>query len=264
MRRSILLLYVALFLFVTLAASFGIFAKDLYQDNLLVTAGWVGNDLVTLSLAMPLLVISIFLTQRGSLRGILLLSGVLAYTLYCYAFYLFGAAFNSLYLVYVGILVTSTFGLLFALTSSQVEQIAHQVTISKLTQTTGILVILVSIVLGSFWIMTSLSFIWSGEVPAMVTAVEHPTNVTGALDLWMVVSFGILGGVWLFQRKAWGYIIATIWSIKGLLYMLALSAAALAQFSSGATEDLTQLAIWVPIGVVCLLSSGLLLRVCPK
>lgn len=263
MRRTFLLLSVSLLFLVILAASLGIFVEDLYRDNLLVRAGWYGNDLVTLCLAMPLLVISTILTRRGSLCWALIWSGVLAYTLYCYAFYLFGAAFNSLYLVYVGIIVVSTFGLIFALTSSQIQQIVREVNISKPARTAGILVILVSIMLGSFWIMTSLPFIWSGEVPAMVTAVDHPTNVTGALDLWMVVSFGFLGGVWLLQRRAWGYIIATIWSIKGLLYMSALSAAAIAQFNSGATGDLVQLAIWVPIGLVCFISSWLLLRACP-
>jgi len=263
-KLKFLLISVILLFLVILAASLGIFVEDLYQDNLLVRAGWYGNDLVTLGLAIPLLMISTILTRRGSLRGVLLWLGVLAYTLYCYAFYLFGAAFNSLFLVYVGIVVASTFGLIFALTSSPVQQIARGVNISKLTRIAGILVILVSVILGSFWTAISLGFIWSGKVPAMVTAVEHPTNVTGALDLWMVVSFGFLGGVWLLQRRAWGYIIATIWSLKGLLYMSALSAAAIAQFNMGATEDLVQLAIWVPIGLVCFINSGLLLRACPR
>jgi hypothetical protein len=40
----------------------------------------------------------------------------------------------------------------------------------------------------------------------------------------------------------------------------ALFTAAVAQFVWGATDDLTQLALWLPIGVVCLASTWLLLR----
>lgn len=41
----------------------------------------------------------------------------MAYTPYDYAFYAFGAAFNGLFLVCVGILALSTFWLLLTLTS---------------------------------------------------------------------------------------------------------------------------------------------------
>ncbi len=258
------LLSIILIMLLVIAAGFGLLADGVYRDNLLVTSGWYGNDLVTLILVLPLLVISTILVLRRSLSGALIWAGIMAYALYCYAFYLFGAAFNSLYLVYVAILAVSTFGLIRILTSPQIRHIAHSVNFSIHTGIAGILLILTSAALGSFWIMTSILFLLTGEVPAMVTAVDHPTNVTGALDLWLVVSFGLLGGIWLLQRRAWGYIIAAIWSIKGLLYMSAISAAAVAQYIYGAAENLAQLFIWVPIGLICLVNARLLLQVCPR
>jgi hypothetical protein len=97
----------------------------------------------------------------------------------------------------------------------------------------------------------------------MVTAVDHPTNLTAALDLWLVVSFGLLGGAWLWAGRPWGYVIATIWTIQGAAYMAALSAASLAAFRSGAAADATQLALWIPIGIACAVCAGGLLRACP-
>ena len=245
---------------VALAAGAGVLVEGVYRDNLLVRAGWLGNDLVTLVAALPLLAIATAGARRGSPRAALAWSGVAAFTLYDYAFYAFGAAFNGLFLVYVGILVASTFGLILVLSSPAVRRVAHEVELGERTRWVGVLVIAVSLALGGFWVATSAGFLWTGEAPPMVAAVEHPTNVTGALDLWLVVSFGLLGGAWLWQGRGWGYVIATVWSVKGLLYMPALSAAAVAQYVWGAADDLMQLALWLPIAAICLVATWLLMR----
>lgn len=62
-----------------------------------------------------MLVAALVLARRGSGRAQLVWLGMLAYTLYNYAFYLFGAAFNSLFLVYAALFTLSVFALLFGL-----------------------------------------------------------------------------------------------------------------------------------------------------
>ena len=57
--------------------------------------------------------------------------------------------------------------------------------------------------------------------------------------------------------------IATLWTVKGSVYMTALSAAAVATRGTGAASDLTQLALWIPVGVVYTAGSVVLLRACP-
>ena len=42
-------------------------------------------------------------------------------------------------------------------------------------------------------------YLMTGTVPAMVAATNHPTNVTGVLDLWIVVSFGVWEGYGLWR-----------------------------------------------------------------
>jgi hypothetical protein len=75
----------------------------LYDDNDFVTAGWAGNDLVTLVIAIPLLFGALLMATRGSARGELVWLGSLAYIGYNFAFYLFGASLNRLFLTYVAI-----------------------------------------------------------------------------------------------------------------------------------------------------------------
>ncbi len=58
-----------LFTLVALAAGAGVLVEGVYRDNLLVRAGWFGNDLVTLIAALPLLAITTVWARRGSPRA---------------------------------------------------------------------------------------------------------------------------------------------------------------------------------------------------
>jgi hypothetical protein len=260
MTRSTLALATALTLLMGAAAATGLLAEGLYRDNLLVRAAWQGNDLVTLVLAVPLMFAAALAARCGSRRGLLAWLGMVAYALYNYAFYLFGAAYNSLFMIYVAILILSTFGLILGLTSPDLGRVVRTARIGRAERGVGVLIITVALALGSFWVGTSLGHLWTGEIPAMVTAVGHPTNVTGALDLWLVVSFGFLGGIWLWRRRPWGYVIGVIWTVKGAVYMTALSAASIAAFARGAVDDMAQLWLWVPMGIGSTIGAIVLLR----
>jgi hypothetical protein len=56
----------------------------------------VGNDLVTLILAVPVLVLAIIHSARGSVRARLVWLGALYYMFYNYAFYVFGPSVTKL------------------------------------------------------------------------------------------------------------------------------------------------------------------------
>lgn len=94
-----------------MAAAGGLFLDDLYRDNRFVTLAWFGNDWVTLIVAVPILVTALTLSVRGSLRAQLVWLGMLNYTLYNFGFYLFGAAYNRFFLIYVALFALSIFAL---------------------------------------------------------------------------------------------------------------------------------------------------------
>ena len=87
---------VIVFLSITASAG-GLLFNNLYQDNAFVTAVWKGNDLVTIFAAVPILIAVIIFSMRGSQHAQLIWFGMLDYTLYNFAFYLFGAAFNGFF-----------------------------------------------------------------------------------------------------------------------------------------------------------------------
>ena len=243
-----------------LASGAGLFAHDLYRDNALVAASWVGNDLVTLFVATPLLGIALLAAWGGSRRATLVWMGMLAYSLYNYAFYLFGAAFNSLFLVYVVLFTCSGFALVFGLVSLDATVLYRQVQPDLPVRWLSGFLLAVAVALGGFYVALSLQYVATGQVPAMIDAVGLHTNLIAALDLTMVVPVALLAAVWLWQDRPWGYVWATLWCVKGAVYMLALSAATVATVVVGPSDDGTQLLLWVPIGAGCLIASGVLLR----
>src|SRR5688572_19409533 len=101
------------------AAAMGLIDSGLYRDNELVSAGWLGNDLVTLFAAVPSLVCATALARRGSPRALLISMGLAAYAAYGYAFYLFGAAFNAAFLLYAATVAAATVSLILGLSSSR-------------------------------------------------------------------------------------------------------------------------------------------------
>src|SRR3954464_9950755 len=95
-----------------------LYGRGLYRhDTLLLGAGNRGTDAVTLFLGIPLLVCAILLYRHGSLRGALLLTGMLAYILYVYASLALGAAYNESFLLSVALFSSSLFAFVRLLTS---------------------------------------------------------------------------------------------------------------------------------------------------
>lgn len=57
----------------------------------------------------------------------------------------------------------------------------------------------------------------------------------------MVVSVALRAGAWPRQRRPWGDVLAVLWTVKGAVYMLALSAATVATGTAGLSDDWAQL-----------------------
>lgn len=242
------------------ASAGGLFISDLYRDNFLVSAGWYGNDLVTLVLGVPVLATALVLSKRGSLRARSVWLGMLFYTLYNYAFYLFGAAFNKFFLLYVAIFTLSIFALILGFYALDVRELSNRFKPGTPVKTIGGFMAVVAVLLGFFHVAVSLQFVFSGELPEMVVVLDQHTNLISALDLSLTASFGLFGAVLLWKRRPWGYIAAIVWNVKGAVYLTALSAATVSGYLAGASESLVELTLWLPIGTGCLIACIFLLR----
>lgn len=258
-RRTAERLSAIVALLMGLASASGLFSHELYRDNDLVASSWVGDDLVTFVVATPLFIGALVAARRGSTRATLVWLGMLVYSLYSYAFYLFGAAFNSLFLVYVLLYTLSAFALIFGLVDLDAGTLYDRVRPTLPRRWIAAFMFVVAAGLTAFYGTLSVQYAVTGQVPAMIDAVGLHTNLIAALDLTMVVPVGVLGGVWLWRDRPWGYVLAVLWTVKGAVYMLDLSAATASTVLVGPSNDWAQLGLWGPIGVGCLIAGVLLL-----
>jgi len=257
--RSAYIISILISVLTFIAAAGGLFIDNLYQDNALVTAGWYGNDLVTLLVATPLLIVALILSRRGSVRMQLVWLGMLDYTLYNFAFYLFGAAFNSFFLIYVALFALSIFAIIFGLIALDVKHIYNQFHSTRAEKWISGFMLFVACGLSAVYIVQSLGFIVTGQLPPVVVLTGHPTSVVFALDLSLVVPVLVLGAVWLWKCQPWGYVLAVIVNIKGAVYMLALTASTLAAVRAGVLQNPSQIGLWAFIGVASLFAALILL-----
>jgi hypothetical protein len=243
----------------TIASLGGLLLADLYRDNAFVKTTWLGNDAVTLLLAVPLLLGAMIRSNRGSLKARLVWLGMLDYTLYNYAFYLFGSAFNACFLVYVALLGLSIFALIFGLTNLDVNEIGSRFRETTPVKWIGGYFLFVACGLTLVYVTQSILFIATAEVPAIVTQSGHITNVVFALDLTLLIPWFVVGAIWLFKRNPWGYVVAGILSVKGPLYTLILGVNTALVMKAGLGGS-GELPLWITLTVLGLLASAALYR----
>lgn len=240
-------------LFMAAASLAGALHPALYRDNPMVAAGWYGNDLATIFLAAPLLFISIVFARRGSRQATLIRLGMLGYALYNSAFYLFGAAFNSCFLLYAGQFIFSIYALIFGLSSIETTRFRWGASIGD--RAVSVFMLIIALFLGGYHIAVSLDYLRTGAVPAIVTRVGHPTNLIAALDLSIICPLMLLGAWWLWRRETRGYIISVMANVMSPVYMAALSVATL----MASAESASMVVLWSALGLCCLIASTFLL-----
>lgn len=192
-------------LFATLS---GLLDQNTYiNDSLSATAQMMGQDLVTLTTGIPLLIISAYLS-RSSAKARLLWMGGMFYFTYTYASMAFLASYNSLFLLYVGILALSLYGLMGELFTT-----TYRVNVDeKKSGFTAIYLTLTGLMLAAMWIKMITDSLITGMAPGALEG--YTTLVIQALDLGVVVPAALLTSYFLLKREVWGYILAPVFLVK--------------------------------------------------
>lgn len=215
---SILIAFLA-----AMASVGGLLMDNLYRDNDFVRAAWFANDLITALVAVPLLAVSLGYVKKGSRRGQLVWIGLLGYMAYNYAFYLFGAAFNSFFILYAVLFSLSGTALILGLSNLDVNLLARNFSPKLPVKGISMYVLVIGFMLFMVEISMITNYLLTGILPLTITQTGHPTAVVFALDLSVVVPLSLISAVLLWKRRAWGYVMGMMMLIKGFAYGLVLS-----------------------------------------
>ena len=222
-------------------------------DTPIGALGFKAGDLITLFLAIPLLVISFLLYRRGSLRGGLLLTGVLAYFLYNYISLGFGAAYNNLFLVYVMIFSASLFAFLLTLTSFDLQAFPAHFAESLPRRGIGIFLIVSGIILSLVWLLLSI-------LPALLQSKAPPeayyytTFMTGIVDIGIVAPALLLAGILMLRRAPLGTLLAATMLIFTSILGPNLTVGGIIQVLAGVITIGQAMAFTVPFVILALIA----------
>lgn len=179
-------------------------------------------DVINLVIGLPLLALAIFLSTRESLRGRLLLGGMLFYFWYVYGMAMTGNSFNPLFLVYVLIFGLCGVSFFINLYGIDVGRLPEQVSEHFPRRLFIGFTFLAGGVLAILWIGRIVPIMITNRFPAEWAGL--PTLTSQAFDLGAVVPLMLSSGVLLWRRSPWGILLASVALTHGLMMSITLPA----------------------------------------
>jgi len=221
-------------LLLAIAAGSGLFMRGLYRDTPYSVAQVLGQDAITLGVALPTLVIGALLTWHGSQRGRLVWLGALVYTVYTYVGYAFDVRFNPLFLVYVAVLGCSTYALIGGLVTTDWADIQASFNERTPVKTVSIYLALLATLFYGLWLSDALPASLAGKPAQSLIDAGTPTNFIHVLDMaWMLPAL-MITAVSLWRKQPLGYTLAG--ALLTFFVLLALAVLAMVVFMARAGQ----------------------------
>jgi len=239
-----LALYVLIFILILSATTMGVFYKTperriehttvrgqeaMYQgsglyryDPVILVREGVIWDVINLFIGLPLFVVAIVLALRNSLRGKLLLGGLLAYFFYVYLMYATMMAFNPLFLVYVAIFAFSLVGFFLNMSGIEVSRLPSYFPPRFPRIVFIIFSLALSVALVVLWIGRIVPIMRTGRFPEELAGIA--TLETQALDLGLIVPLALSSAVLLWRRSPWGYFLTSAAITFGFMMFITIPA----------------------------------------
>lgn len=227
----------------------------IYLDNSWVQDTWFGNDLITLLIVCPMFLLSI-IKNRSVFK--LLHLGCTGYIVYNYIFYLLGTEINSMFIVYILLVLCGIISLINIFTTDTDAKHAYNYFSSTENHLVpAIIFTFIGTGLGLVWLSMWFSNIFfNGKLPVASTEFR----LVASLDLVIIVPLMIISGVLLFKKKVLGLITGSIIGIQGSLYLLILTINS-ARISIKQSVMSTELPIWIFLLFICIFGiSSLLIK----
>jgi hypothetical protein len=230
----------------------------LYPDTFYPTAelkqSYLVNDIFTLILGLPILLISMWLAWRGQLIGLLFWPGAILYGLYNYITYLFGMPFAGLFFLYLVIVILSIYTLIALVASIDGQAVKKRLAGHVPERLGGGVLILL------------------GAAYTLLASGVLISNLTGRASLpqselavfvadFFVAPAWVVGGVLLWRREPLGYVGGTgLLFSASMLFIGVIGIVILQAIQSGSPFPLIDVLILLAMGLICFMPFGLFIR----
>lgn len=242
---------------VSIAGAF--FPGTYVRDSPSMGAQGVGQDLVDLFIAVPLLLISFYYTERGSRMASLIYGGTLFYIAYSFIIYCFGVNFNQFFLLYCLTLSLSLYAFVIHVSDLRQKPVEEWFEGAPV-KLVSIYLLIVAIVFYVLWLKSIVPAILQNEIPKEVSDYGLPVNPVHVIDLAFALPGLIIGAVLIWRKQRLGYIISSFALVFMIMLTLALAAMVLVLVVREISEDFTVAFVFAVLTVTSILISVLLFK----
>lgn len=200
-----------------------VFIPGIFRDPPMTAGNAQGTDFAILIIAIPILVASMILTARGSWRAQIVWLGALSYILYSSMLFAFGTAFNPLFLLYVASLSLSLWSIVVLLIRVDADGLRARFASKLPVRVFAIYILVIAAIFSFTWMRQIIPVMFESAAPAFLQGTIMLTNPVHVVDLGFALPLSVLGAVWLWQRKVWGYLISGV-----MLSMMTIETASIA------------------------------------
>lgn len=236
-----------------------IYGKGLYQHmSADVAIQGIAQDYITLFAGVPLLLVSLFLARKKSLRGSLMLAGITLYFLVTYLFYIAMAMYNKMFLIYVFLLGASFFASIQTALSIDKKYLIENINSEKVLRNAGVFLIINALMVALLWLGIVIPPLMDGSI--IPPQVQHYTTlIVQGFDLGILLPTAFLIGYSAIKKNPLGYLFTIVYMIFLSVLMTALVSKILFMAGSGANV-IPVIFIMPTIAIISITFSVLLLR----
>lgn len=248
-RWASLVAGVALFTAAVIGMQYG--EQGLYQSDALRLPQVYGQDLVALVIALPLMMLAVWRTGRGSPRGLLVWAGTLVYIVYWYHFYLANIAFGPMFLMHLALVGSSLLALGVILVRLDVGRLAHHFRSRLPARSLGGMMVILAALFATAWVVDIVQRVGRGEL------LDQGARSIYSIDLTVMLPLTIAAGILLWRHHVWGYALSGPLLVNAFLSMLTLWATALLVGAAGMQVAPTVILIFslaTLVMIVCVLA----------
>ncbi len=258
--KTINILSVLLSIILTIVSIAGGFFSGTYEREVpSMAAQGTGQDLVDLFLVVPLLLISLYYTNKNNKIAAFVLGGTLAYIMYSFVIYSMGIHFNQMFLLYTATLGLSLFAFILYMNDMFRQDIANWFE-KPPKKAIGIYLIFVAIVFYTLWLKSVIPALVNNSIPEDVANYNLLVNPVHVLDMAFALPSLIIGGILLMKGKSTGYLIAGLSLVFMMILTIALAGMVIMLVVRGISEDYTIASVFGVLTITSLVFTVLLLK----
>ncbi len=219
-----------------------------------LSIGFVSTDFLNLVVGVPVLLVSMWLTQRGKLAGLLCWPGALFYVLYIYTSYL-AVPVSVLLIPHIILIILSAYSIIGIIASINCDAVRQRLNGVIPAKTTGCILTSIAILVIVYQIVRIITVLINQTQPDNVELVQWIDDlVVGSPAL-------LVGGYLLLRRKALGYVAgAGLLLMCSMLFIGVIPAMVFQALSADTPIDVIGILIVLISGMICFIPFVLFVR----